>query len=140
MSWAVYAMRGPGGVRRLDDIPVDYEPPSVGSSTDVVAAVRELVPDVDTSKPSWLALRSADFDVEMTIGKGVEVRDITFYLNDGPRSIPIVMEISRKLGVTPYDTESGDFLTEESRPPVPPPMTPDEIKMNKPKWWKFGRK
>jgi hypothetical protein len=50
------------------------------------------------------------------------------------------MEISRKLGVTPYDTESGDFLTEESRPPVPPPMTPDEIKMNKPKWWKLGRK
>ena len=140
MSWAVYAVRGPGGVRRLDDMPMDYEPPSVGTATDVVAAVREVVPDVDTSKPSWLALRSPDYDVEMTIGKGVEVRDITFYLNDGPRSIPIVMDISRKLGVTPYDTESGDFLTEESRPPVPPPMTADEIKMNKPKWWKLGRK
>ncbi len=140
MSWAVYAMRGPGGVRRLDDIPDGYEPPSVGSSAEVVALVRELVPDVDASKPSWLALRSDEFDVEMTIGKGVEVRDITFYLNDGPRSIPIVMEISRRLGVTAYDTESGNFLTEESRPPVPPPLTDDEIKANKPKWWRFGRK
>ena len=121
-------------------MPVDYEPPAVGTATDVVAKVREVVPDVDTSKPSWLALRSPEYDVEMTIGKGVEVRDITFYLNDGPRSIPIVMEISRRLGVTPYDTESGNFLTEESRPPVPPPMEPDEIKMNKPNWWKFGRK
>jgi hypothetical protein len=121
-------------------MPVDYEPPAVGTATDVVAMVREVVPDVDTSKPSWLALRSPEYDVEMTIGKGFEVRDITFYLNDGPRSIPIVMEISRRLGVTPYDTESGNFLTEESRPPVPPPMTADEVKMNKPKWWKFGRK
>ena len=74
MSWAVYAVRGPGGVRRLDDMPFDYEPPSVGTATDVMAVVRELVPDVDTSKPSWLALRSPEYDVEMTIGKGVEVR------------------------------------------------------------------
>jgi hypothetical protein len=49
------------------------------------------------------------------------------------------MEISARLGVTPYDTESGNFLTEESKPPVPPPLTDDEIKANKPKWWKFGR-
>jgi hypothetical protein len=140
MSWAVYAVRGPGGVRRLEDMPDGYEPPSVGMATEVIDVVREVVPGVDASKPSWLTLRSAEYDVEMTIGKGVQVRDITFYLNDGPRSIPIVMEISRRLGVTPYDTESGDFLTEESRPPVPPPLTDDEIRANKPKWWKFGRK
>ncbi|GAB3935611.1 hypothetical protein GCM10029976_046110 [Kribbella albertanoniae] len=127
-------------MRRLEDMPDGYEPPSVGMVTDVIDVVREVVPDVDATKPSWLTLRSDDYDVEMTIGKGVQVRDITFYLNDGPRSIPIVMEISRRLGVTPYDTESGDFLTEESRPPVPPPLTPDEIKANKPKWWKLGRK
>ena len=120
-------------------MPDGYEPPSVGMATEVIEVVREVVPDLDVTKPSWLTLRSADYDVEMTIGKGVQVRDITFYLNDGPRSIPIVMEISRRLGVTPYDTESGNFLTEESRPPVPPPLTDDEIKANKPKWWKFGR-
>jgi hypothetical protein len=132
-------MRGPGGVRRLEDIPEGYEPPSLGSADDVVAAVKEVAPGVDATKRSWLLLRSDDYDVEMTIGKGVEVRDITFYLNDGPRSIPVVMEISSRLGVTAYDTESGNFLTEESKPPVPPPLTDDELKANKPKWWKFGR-
>ena len=105
----------------------------------MVEAVREVAPGVDASKRSWLLLKSDDYDVEMTIGKGVEVRDITFYINDGPRSIPLVMEISSRLGVTPYDTESGNFLTEESKPPVPPPLTEEEIKANKPKWWKFGR-
>ncbi|TWD81780.1 hypothetical protein FB561_2903 [Kribbella amoyensis] len=140
MSWAIYAMRGPGGVRRLEEIPEGYEPPSLGTAADVVEVVREVVPTVDASKRSWLLLQGDDHDFEMSIGKGVEIRDITFYLNDGPRSIPLVMEISRRLGVTPYDTESGDFLTEESRPPVPPPLTEEEIKANKPKWWKFGRK
>src|SRR5687768_16394127 len=119
MSWAIYAMRGPGGVRRLEDIPDGYQPPSLGTAEAVVDQVRELAPDVDASKRSWLQLKNADYDIEMSIGKGVEVRDITFYI-DGPRSIPLVMEISSKLGVTPYDTESGNFLTEESRPPVPP--------------------
>jgi hypothetical protein len=132
-------MRGPGGVRRLEDIPEGYEPPSLGSADDVVAVVQEVAPGVDATKRSWLLLKSDDYDVEMTIGKGVEVRDITFYLNDGPRSIPVVMEISSRLGVTAYDTESGNFLTEESKPPVPPPLTDDEIKAGKPKWWKFGR-
>jgi hypothetical protein len=140
MSWAIYAMRGPGGVRRLEEIPDGYEPPTLGTADEVVDLVREVAPGVDATRRSWLLLKSEEYDVEMTIGKGVDVRDITFYLNDGPRSIPVVMEISRRLGVTPYDTESGNFLTEESRPPVPPPMEPDEIKMNKPKWWKFGRK
>ncbi|WP_112246140.1 hypothetical protein [Kribbella monticola] len=139
MSWAIYAMRGPGGVRRLEDIPEGYEPPSLGTADEVVAVVREVAPDVDASKRSWLRLKSDEYDVELTIGKGVDVRDLTFYLNDGPRSIPLVMEISSRLGVTAYDTESGNFLTEESKPPVPPPLTDDEIKANKPKWWKFGR-
>ncbi|ADB30286.1 hypothetical protein Kfla_1183 [Kribbella flavida DSM 17836] len=139
MSWAIYAMRGPGGVRRLDEIPEGYAPPSLGTADEVVAMVREVVPAVDATKKSWLVLRSDDYDVELSIGKGVDVHDVTFYLNDGPRSIPVVMEISRRLGATPYDTESGDFLTEESRPPVPPPLTEEEIKANKPKWWKFGR-
>lgn len=140
MSWAIYAMRGPGGVRRLEDIPDGYEPPSLGTADEVLAVVREVAPDVDATQRSWLRLASDEYDVEMSIGKGVEVRDITFYLNDGHRSIPVVLELSRRLGVTAYDTESGDFLTEESRPPVPPPLTEDEIKANKPKWWKFGRK
>ena len=138
MSWAIYAMRGPGGVRRLEDIPDGYEPPSLGTADDVVKLVREVVPDADTSNRSWLVLRSDEYDVEMTIGKGVAVHDVTYYI-DGPRSIPLVMEISNRLGVTAYDTESGDFLTEESKPPVPPPLTEEEIKDGKPKWWKFGR-
>ena len=139
MSWAIYALRGPGGVRRLDELPEDYAPPSLGTADEVVEIVRQVAPGVDASKRSWLVLKGDDHDVELTIGKGVDVRDLTFYLNDGARSVPLVMEISRRLGVTAYDTESGDFLTEESRPPVPPPLTEEEIKANKPKWWKFGR-
>ncbi|HEU4948080.1 MAG TPA: hypothetical protein VFT31_13085 [Kribbella sp.] len=134
MSWAIYAMRGPGGVRRLEDIPDGYAPPSLGTPDEVVAKVREVVPDVDATKRYWLQLKGPDHDVEMSIGKSVQVHDVTFYINDGPRSIPLVMEISSRLGVTPYDTESGTFLTEESAPPVPPPLDEDELKDGR-SWW-----
>lgn len=134
MSWAIYAVRGPGGVRRLDDLPDDYAPPSIGTAAEVVERVREVAPQVDAARRSWLVLTGPDHDVEVSIGKDVQVRDVTFYINGGTDSVRLVMDISSRLGLTPYDTESGDFLTEESAPPVPPPLDEDELKDGR-SWW-----
>lgn len=115
-------------------MPDGYAPPSLGTAEEVIERVRAVAPDVDASKRSWLTFSGPDHDVELSIGKNVQVRDLTFYINGGTDSIRLVMDISSKLGVTPYDTESGDFLTEESAPPVPPPLTEDELEDGR-SWW-----
>jgi hypothetical protein len=133
MSWAIYAMRTPGGARRLDDISDEYAPPSLGTAERVVERIREVAPELDSSDPKWLRLTGPDHAVEVTLGKGVHVHDITFYINGGDRAVAMVLEVCRHLGVMPYDTESGDMLTEDSKPPVPPPLEPDELP--KRHWW-----
>jgi hypothetical protein len=129
MTWAVYAMTAPPGVRRLDDVPEGYTPPPIGGAEEVVARIREAAPDADTSDPRWVKLQG----VEVTIGKGVQVRDVSFYLEDAG-GVPVVLDLARALGITAYDTESGEQLTRESAPPVPPPLDEDELP--KRKWWK----
>jgi hypothetical protein len=128
MTWAVYAMTAPPGVRRLDDVPDGYTPPPIGTAEEVVARIREAAPDADTSDPRWVRIRG----VEVTVGKGVQVRDLSFYLEDAG-GIPVVLDLARALGVTAYDTESGERITKDSAPPVPPPLEPDELP--KRRWW-----
>lgn len=132
MTWAVYAMTAPPGVRRLDDVPDGYTPPPIGTAEEVLERIRAAAPDADTSDPRWVKVGG----VEVTVGKGVQVRDLSFYLADAT-GVPVVLDLARALGVTAYDTESGDQLTPASKPPVPPPLDPDELP--KRKWWKLGK-
>jgi hypothetical protein len=134
MSWAVYAMRTPGGVRRLEDMPDGYAPPSLGTADEVIERIRTAVPDADASDPRWLRLNGPDHSVEVTVGKGVQVHDVTFYIHDGSAAVGVVLDVCRQLGVTAYDTESGELLTPASKPPVPPPLEEDELP--KRKWWR----
>jgi hypothetical protein len=136
MSWAVYAMTAPAGARSLDDVPPGYTPPSLGTADEVVGRICEAAPQADASDPRWLKLSGEDYTVEITVGKGVDVRDVTFYL-DGPRAVGAVLDLAAKLGVTAYDTESGERLTASSAPPVPPPLDEDELP--KRRWWRRNR-
>ena len=132
--WAVYALTSPGGIRRLDDLPDGYTPPSLGTATDVVERIRTAAPELDAANPRWLRITRPDHTVEITVGKGVEVRDVTFYLSGPGAAVTVALDIAKALGVTPYDTESGEILTPASQPPVPPPLEPDELP--KRKWWR----
>jgi hypothetical protein len=134
MSWAVYAMTAPASTRRLEDMPESYKPPALGTADDVVERIRTAMPDADTSDPRWLKLNGPDHSVEVTVGKGVQVHDVTFYIHNGPAAVGVVLEVCRALGVTAFDTESGELLTPASKPPEPPPLDEDELP--KRKWWR----
>ena len=140
MTWDVYALRAPRGARSVEQIPDGYTGPPVGDPDDVVAAVRGVAPHVDTSDPRWLRAEGADHNVEIALGKGIRVQDLTFYITgDGEGSVPIVLGVCRELGITPFDTDTGEVLTSESRPPVAAPPGEDEDEPRP--WWRrmFGR-
>jgi hypothetical protein len=134
MSWAVYALTSLGGIRCLDDLPDDYAPRSLGTAADVIERIRTAAPELDSSDPRWLRVTGPDHTVEITVGKGVDVHDVTFYLSGPGPAVAVALDIAKALGVTAYDTESGEILTPASQPPVPPPLDPDELP--KRKWWR----
>jgi hypothetical protein len=132
MSWDVYAVRAPAHLRRLEDLP-DGSPPLVGQANDLVAAIREAAPHVDSTDPTWLLLEGSDHSVEVSLGKFDKVHSITFYINGGDGAVGVVLDLCRRLGVTPYDTETGDKLKADSKPPSGPP--PDDDPPEKRHWW-----
>ncbi|RKS72648.1 hypothetical protein CLV35_2896 [Motilibacter peucedani] len=129
MTWDVYALRAPG-VRSVEALPEGYEPPAVGPFDEVLALVREALPDVDASNESWLTLRRPGFSLEIGLGKSVSVHDVYFYVTvedeDAHSAVSAVLDVCRALRITPYDTETGEVLTTESGPPAYRPPTPDE--------------
>ena len=44
MSWDIFAMDLPPGVKSLDDIPDDYRPGSIGSGSAVIARIKAAIP------------------------------------------------------------------------------------------------
>ena len=134
MTWDVYALRAPRGARTVEDIPDGYEPPSLGRPEDVVAVVREVAPHVDATSEHWLVLQGEDHSIEVMLGKSVTVHDLSFYIRGGDGAVGVVLAVCRRLGATAYDTETGELLTTESRPPEPPPVEDGEDE-GRP-WWK----
>ena len=133
MTWDVYALRAPRGARSVEQIPDGWTGPDIGDPDDVVEAVRRVAPDVDTTDPRWLRIEGPDHLVEIALGKGIKVHDVSFYLTGGAGSVPVVLEVCRSLGITPFDTETGEVLTSASQPPAQEP--PPQEEEHRP-WWK----
>src|SRR5579864_3246628 len=55
MSWDVFVLNLPPGIRSLDDIPKDFEPPLLGTRADLIAKV--VYPQTDFTDPSWGTLK-----------------------------------------------------------------------------------
>ncbi len=140
MTWDVYALRAPRGARSVEQIPDGYTGPAIGAPDDVVAAVRAVAPHLDTSDPRWLRLTGPDHQVEIALGKGIRVHDVTFYIGGGDGAVPVVLSVCRAQAITPFDTETGEVLTAESQPPADAPADAAEDDDDRP-WWRrlFGR-
>jgi len=137
VTWDIYALRGPGGARTVEQIPEGWQPPPVGTHEEVLDRLRETVPQADLSDPTWVRIRGESWLVEAALGKAPQVHDVSFYVTgDGPEPVEAVLKVTRALRITAYDTETGEILTPESRPPVVAPPGEDEDEPRRP-WWRF---
>jgi hypothetical protein len=136
MTWDVYAVRAPGGARSVEQIPEGYSGPDVGDPEAVVRTVRRVAPHVDATDPRWLRLEGPDHRIEVALGKGIRVQDVTFYIGPGEGAVPIVLDICRSLGITAFDTETGEVLTASSRPPADLPADDAGDDDEERPWWR----
>jgi hypothetical protein len=114
VSWDVFAFAVPPGVRCVDDLPKDYQPRSLGARDDVISAIRQVAPHVDTTDPSWLVLQGPDHLMEVSLGKDEDVDGFTFFVRGGEGSVPLMAAIADAVGATLFDTSTGELMTAES--------------------------
>jgi hypothetical protein len=136
MTWDVYAVRAQGA-RSVEQIADGYSRPDIGDPDEVVEKVRRVAPDLDATNPRWLRLEGPDHRIDVALGNDIRVHDITFYIHDqGDAAVPIILDVCAALGITPFDTETGEMLHSSSkRPPDPPPDEDDDEDEDRP-WWR----
>jgi hypothetical protein len=134
MPWEIYAAMTPAGAGRLEELPDWFEPRPIGQADEMIELIRGVAPGVETDDPSWLRMIDEDYEIEIALGKGAQVHDLTFYIRRGGGAVvPIILGVCGALGVTPYETESGDRLTSSFQPPSEP--GPDDEAVAKRRWW-----
>ena len=135
MTWDVYAVRAPRGARSVEEIPEGFSGPDIGDPDHVVEVVRRAAPHVDATDPRRLRIEGPDHRIELSLGNGFRVHDVTFFIGPGDGAVPIVLDVCRSLGITPFDTETGEVLTESSRPPADLPADAADDDEDRP-WWR----
>ena len=131
MTWDIYALKG-ARFRQLDEIPEGFTPPVLGSPEDVVTRIQAAAPQVQVVDAAWLKLEAPDYSVDIAIGKSHEVHDITFYVNSGDGAVAIIQHVCSALGITAFDTDSGEQLTDDTRRATPSPDDEPEVGR---RWW-----
>ena len=81
-----------------------------GTRDEVTESIRQAALSVDARDPTWLLLEGPDHSIEVALGKGIQVHDLTFYIRSGDQAVAVILDICRSLAMTAYDTESGGLI------------------------------
>src|SRR5262245_7473078 len=109
MSWDVFFVKLPDGVRSVYDAPKDYHPPPLGPRAELIAALRKLLGDADFSDPSWGQYLAEGFSIEFNMG-GDPVDSLMLHVRGGEAAFGCVREIARALGTPAIDCSTGELI------------------------------
>jgi hypothetical protein len=111
MSWDIFIQDIPEGATSAGDIPDDFEPRPLGSRSDIVRRIREVVPAAHFSDPSWGSFDGPDFSIEFSIGDDEEVTSFAMHVRGGDIAAGVVADLLNQCGWRAFDpgSDSGMF-------------------------------
>ncbi|MDQ4055721.1 MAG: hypothetical protein M3237_23930 [Actinomycetota bacterium] len=114
MSRDIFVQDIPDDVSKVEEIPDDWMPePLPFGSVEVIEAVRELVPDADTSDPEWLHISLPGVDVEVNLRNESPLSSFALHVRaaDQAAADALIRRLLARLGVRAFDpdSESGIF-------------------------------
>jgi hypothetical protein len=113
MSWDVYLMPMPPDVSRVRDIPDDYQPPSMGTRTEVIDRIRARVPAVNFADPAWGVLECGTFSIEFNVGKD-PVTSLMLHVRGADEAIGVVRDVAEALECGAIETGDGEVIDFDS--------------------------
>lgn len=110
MSWDVLIQDLPEGVESVADIPDDFCPSTLGPRTELIAAIRNVLPGTVFSDPAWGVLDEADYSIEFNMGNDEEVGSIMLHIRGGDAAAAAVDKLLAHLCRRALDTGTGEFF------------------------------
>ena len=68
MSWDVFVQDLPNDAKTVGDIPGEFVPKPLGKRSKIIAAIREVAPDVDFGDRGWAQIEGEGFSIEINLG------------------------------------------------------------------------
>jgi hypothetical protein len=111
MSWDIIAQDLPGNAISVQDIPDDFKPQAIGDRDELIAKIREVVPEADFSNPSWGIIDGDDWSIEVSIAEQNNCGSIAFHVRGGDGAVAVVAAILNKVQLRALDCQAGEFFT-----------------------------
>ena len=115
MSWDIFVQDLPQGIRSVDELPSDFRPRPIGKRVDIIAAIKEIIPDADFSNPCWGMIEGADYSIEVNLGQQEILDGFALHVRGGSEEVSkVVLKLLRHLGLCGIDPSAYEILTPKS--------------------------
>ncbi|MEU9141040.1 hypothetical protein AB0D33_34695 [Streptomyces sp. NPDC048404] len=114
MSWDVFIMRFPPKAEAIDEIPQDWEAPSLGAGCDVRAVLAEVLPGIEYSQNGWGDYEGPGVSISTPVNEADDapVAGVSLFIHgDSEMAAHAALAVADALKARAFDTGSGDFLT-----------------------------
>lgn len=105
-TWDIFVQDIPPGVTSVDQMPEGFRAAPIGQRDDIVAAIREIAPDIDFTDPTWGVIRRPDYTIEINIGEEPTTRDFAFHVRGSDEAVDVITRILQRLELRAYDPQS----------------------------------
>ncbi|MFJ9024097.1 hypothetical protein ACIRPU_29600 [Streptomyces sp. NPDC102259] len=117
MSWDVFIMRFPPEAGAIDEIPDDWDPPSLGTGREVRGALATVLPGIEYSPSGWGDFEGPGFSLGTPVNEADDapVTGVSLFIHgDSEAAAQAALALADTLKARAFETGSGDFLTADS--------------------------
>ncbi|MFF4652575.1 hypothetical protein [Streptomyces sp. NPDC001380] len=112
MIWDVLLLRLPDDAASVQDVPKGYASPPLGRLQDVLAIVRQVLPEADLSDPAWGELVGPTWSLGLNIGWRDPVDSVMLHIRGSGDDVLVpVFRLADALGCRVLDFAEGDLIT-----------------------------
>jgi len=110
MSWDIFVQDFPLDARSVAEIPPDFQPATIGRTSDIIVKIRTVLPMADFSDPTWGLIDGSDWSIEVSI-RAQEVCDgFALHVRGGGGAVGAVSAILDTLKLRAVDSQTGEFF------------------------------
>lgn len=111
VPWRAVIRRLPDGVSSMHELPADCTSAPLGRQSDVLVTVKQAVPEVDLSDPTWGELSGLTWSIELNIGSEDPVDSIMLHIRgSGDDALRPVFRLGEALRCKVLDLAEGDLI------------------------------
>jgi hypothetical protein len=111
VSWDIALMNLPD-VPTITDVPEEFEFVPLGTREEVIAKIRDVVPEADFSDPSWGVITGADYSVEVNVGREAgQVDGVMLLLRGADGAFDVVARLLERLPWRGWDIQTGELYS-----------------------------